>query len=116
MDANLTRAVDEMWEGSDRWRLPTDNSGLESIGQRHLDAEKASMYKARASLTSAISVLGMIFVALFHLSRVNKRLGVTVKRLSYHFRCGELIATLTLHRLYYWLSILSIPIVARVSR
>jgi len=67
-----------MWEGSDRWRLPTDNSGLESIGQQHLNAEKASLYRTTASITSAISVMGMIFVALLHLTRVNKRLGVTV--------------------------------------
>ena len=78
MEDNKVRVVDELWEGSDRWRLPTNSSGLDSIGSQHLNSSKASLYRTGARISSAVAVLLMCLVLLFRVSQINKRLGVTV--------------------------------------
>ena len=92
MDTDTARVVDELWDGSDRWRLPSDNSGLDGIGQEHTDAGKASLYRTTSSITSAVSVVGMVLVSLYHVSNVNKRLGVAIKAFVVSFPVRQLIS------------------------
>lgn len=71
-----------------RWSLPTNSSALDSISRAQLDIQRIAQYQMISAVTSALCSLAMIFVLLFQLVRINKRLGVTVSAFVVSFPVG----------------------------